>query len=141
MRMLDEFRDFAVKGNVIDLAVGIIIGAAFTKIVNSLVADVLMPPLGLLLGNADFSEFVVTLREKTADADAVVLRYGQFANAVIDFLIVAFAVFLIVKQVNRMKRAETPTPPTTKHCPHCISAIDVKATRCPHCTSEVAGTA
>jgi large conductance mechanosensitive channel len=137
MGVLKEFKEFAVKGNVIDLAVGIIIGAAFGKIVNSFVADVIMPPIGLLVGNVDFSQLMIVLREQTGEAEAVAIRYGQFINTLLDFLIVAFAVFLVIRQINRMKREEAPTPPTTKNCPHCISVIDVKATRCPHCTAEI----
>ena len=112
MGVLKEFKEFAVKGNVIDLAVGIIIGAAFGKIVNSLVADVIMPPIGLLVGNVDFSQLMIVLREQTGEADAVAIRYGQFINTLLDFLIVAFAVFLVIRHINRMKREEAPTPPT-----------------------------
>lgn len=137
MGLVKEFREFAVKGNAIDMAVGIIIGAAFGKIVSSLVNDVLMPPLGLLLGRMDFSNLAVTLYEKTATAPAVTLRYGLFINAIVDFVIVAFVVFMMVKQVNRLKREAPPASPTTKECPFCLAQIPVKATRCGHCTSNL----
>jgi len=140
--MLKEFKEFAMKGNVLDMAVGIIIGAAFGKIVSSFVSDLLMPPLGLLLGNVDFANLFVTLSEGSyaslaaaKEAGAATLNYGVFLNTVIDFVFVAFAVFLLVKQVNRLKRP-APAPPT-RDCPHCISAIPVKATRCPACTSNL----
>lgn len=148
--MLKEFKEFAMKGNVLDLAIGVIIGAAFGKIVSSFVDDVLMPLLGLLLGRVDFSNLFVLLAEgKTAGpyaslaaakaAGAATLNYGLFINAVIDFLIVAFAVFMMVKQVNRLlpKPAEAPTPPATKECQFCCSAIPIAATRCPSCTSQL----
>jgi large conductance mechanosensitive channel len=132
MGMLKEFRDFAVKGNAIDMAVGIVIGAAFGKIVTSLVNDIIMPPLGLLLGRMDFSSLAIHLNEKTA------VKYGLFINTLLDFAIVAFAIFLVVKQMNRLKKAPPPADPTTKDCPRCCSAIPIKASRCPHCTSELA---
>jgi large conductance mechanosensitive channel len=132
MGMLKEFREFAMKGNVVDMAVGIIIGAAFGKIVSSLVNDVIMPPIGMLLGNMDFSSLALHLNEKTA------INYGVFINTVIDFVIVAFAIFLVIKQINRLKKAPSPADPTTKECPQCCSAIPIKASRCPHCTSELA---
>lgn len=138
MSILKEFRDFAVRGNVVDMAVGIVIGTAFGKIVTSLVNDVIMPPIGLLLGNVDFSLLSITLREKTAEAAAVTINYGTFINAVIDFAIVAFAIFLVIKQINRLKREAPPKEPTTKDCPRCLSVIPIKATRCPQCTSELA---
>ena len=134
MSILQEFKEFAVKGNVMDMAVGVIIGAAFGKIVTSLVNDIIMPPIGLLLGRMDFSNLVITLHEKVGDAPAVTLNYGLFINTVVNFIIVAFAVFMLVKQVNRFKKAAEAT---TKECPKCISKIDIKATRCPHCTSEL----
>lgn len=135
---LNEFKKFAMRGNVIDMAVGIIIGAAFGKIVNSLVEDVLMPPIGLLLGKVDFSDLKLTL------ADDVAIRYGAFINALISFLIVAFAVFLLIKTINTLQErmaakeaAEEAAEPTTKTCPYCFSEISIKATRCPNCTSEL----
>lgn len=142
--MLKEFKEFALRGNVLDLAIGVIIGAAFGKIVTSFVNDVLMPPIGLLLGKVDFTNLFFTLSGEKyatlADAQAngaVTLNYGNFINTVVDFLIVAFVIFLLVRQVNRLTRkpAEVPAAPTTKECPHCCSTIPLKATRCPHCTS------
>ncbi len=146
--MFKEFKDFAIKGNVLDMAVGIIIGAAFGTIIKSLVDDVLMPPVGLLLGNVDFSNLFAVLREgKVAGpyvnlaaakaAGAVTLNIGLFINTVISFVIVAFSVFLVVKNVNRFKKAPPPPEPATKNCPFCFTAIPVKATRCPNCTSEL----
>jgi large conductance mechanosensitive channel len=142
--MFKEFREFAMKGNVMDMAVGIIIGAAFGKIITSFVNDVLMPSIGLLLGKVDFSNLFINLSETAypsiaaaKEAGAATLNYGVFLNTVIDFVIVAFVIFLVVKQMNRLKRAEAPAPVTTKDCPFCVSAIPIKATRCPHCTSEV----
>ena len=151
--MLKEFREFAVKGNVVDMAVGIIIGGAFGTIVKSLVDDVIMPPIGLMLGGVDFSDLFLVLRqapdvpgpyltlEDATAAGAVTLNYGQFVNNVIAFLIVAFAVFLLVRSINRLKR-EQPTPPpapTERPCPFCMMNVPLKATRCAHCTSEIAG--
>lgn len=143
--MLNEFKKFAMKGNVIDMAVGIIIGGAFTGVVQSVVKDLLMPPLGLLIGNIDFSDIYITLREATETSSAVTLNVGLFVNATISFLILAFAVFLLVKNLNKLqeitsrKEAEAlaAAPPTTKECPHCLSVIPIKATRCAHCTSEL----
>jgi large conductance mechanosensitive channel len=132
MGLLKEFKEFAVKGNAIDMAVGFVIGAAFGKIVTSLVNDIIMPPLGMLLGNMDFSSLAIQLNEKTA------IKYGVFINSVIDFVIVAFAIFLVIKQLNRLKKAPLPADPTTKTCPKCYSTIPIKASRCPHCTSELA---
>jgi large conductance mechanosensitive channel len=139
-----EFREFAVKGNVMDMAVGIIIGAAFGRIVGSLVNDVLMPPIGLMLGKVDFSNLFVNLSGTAYDsvaaakaAGAPTLNYGLFLNTVLEFLIVAFAVFLVVKQANRLRREPTPAAPATKDCPHCLTAIPLKATRCPACTSQL----
>ncbi len=139
-----------MKGNVVDMAVGIIIGAAFGAIVKSLVDDVIMPPIGLILGNVDFSNLFVILKAgKTAGpflsladakaAGAVTLNYGAFINTIISFLIVAFSVFILIKQINAFKREEKPAPaaPTTKECPYCISSISIGATRCPFCTSEL----
>jgi len=144
MRMLKEFREFAMRGNVVDLAIGLIIGAAFGKIVTSFVNDVLMPPLGLLLGKVDFSNLFVNLSGKSyasvaeaKAAGAATLNYGMFINTVIDFVIVAFAIFLLVKQINRLKRPEAPAAPSTKDCPFCATAIPIKASRCPHCTSDL----
>jgi large conductance mechanosensitive channel len=150
MGILKEFKQFAMRGNVVDMAVGIVIGAAFTKIVNSLVNDVVMPPLGVLLGGKDFAKLSLTLREKVAAdpargidaADAVTLNYGAFINAVVDFVIIAFAVFLVIKLMNRatamMRLQEEQAPaPATKDCPKCCTSIPLKATRCPHCTSEI----
>jgi large conductance mechanosensitive channel len=132
MGMLKEFKEFAVKGNAIDMAVGLVIGAAFGKIVSSLVNDIIMPPIGLLLGKVDFSSLAIHLNEKTA------IKYGMFINTLLDFVIVAFAIFLVIKQINRLKAAPPPAEPTTKDCPKCFTSISIKATRCPHCTSELA---
>jgi len=139
MGMLKEFKEFAMRGNVVDMAVGIIIGAAFGKIVSSLVNDVIMPPIGLLLGNIDFSQLAVTLREKTVAAEAVTIKYGVFINTVLDFIIVAFAIFMVIKQMNRFKKKEevAVAEPTTKECPKCFTSIPIKAMRCPNCTSEL----
>jgi len=134
MKIMQEFKDFAVKGNVVDMAVGVIIGAAFGKIVTALVSQVIMPPIGLLLGSMDFSSLAIVLKEKTDTAAAVSINYGLFINTVLDFLIVAFVIFMLVKQINRFKKEAEAT---TKECPKCISKIDIKATRCPHCTSEI----
>ncbi len=139
MGMLREFKEFAMRGNVVDMAAGIIIGSAFGQIVSSLVKDVFMPPIGWILGNVDFSNLVFTIREKSAGAEAVTIRYGVFINTVVDFVIVAFVVFLVVKQMNRLKKkSEVPAAPATRECPKCCSVIPLKATRCPHCTSELA---
>jgi len=144
--MLKEFKEFAMRGNVLDMAVGIIIGAAFGKIVSSLVEDVLMPPIGLLLGKVDFSSLFINLSgqsypslEAAKAAGAATLNYGIFINAIINFLIVAFAIFLLIKQVNRFtaKKEEAPAAPSTKDCPRCLSQIPIKASRCAHCTSDV----
>lgn len=144
--MFKEFKEFAMRGNVLDMATGIIIGAAFGKIVSTFVSDVLMPPIGLLLGKVDFSNLflnlsgkpITTLAEAKA-AGAATINYGLFLNTLIDFLIVAFAIFLLIRQVNRLKRQPQPTPaaPPTKDCPYCVSSIAIKASRCPHCTSEL----
>jgi large conductance mechanosensitive channel len=147
MPIAKEFRDFIARGNVIDLAVGVIIGAAFGKIVTTLVEGVIMPPIGLVLGRIDFSSLFYILDASKgipaslADAKAKgipVVAYGQFINDIISFLIVAVAVFVLVKQVNRLKRAPTATDPTTKDCPYCATAIPLKAHRCPNCTSQLA---
>lgn len=151
--MLNEFRTFAVRGNMVDMAVGIIIGGAFGTIVQSLVRDVITPPIGLLLGGVDFTDLFLTLKQGTPagpyatlaaaqEAGAVTIAYGVFANAMISFLIVAFAVFLLVKGVNRLRAAveepAAPATPSTRVCPFCCSVIPLQATRCPHCTSELA---
>ncbi|HEC24206.1 MAG TPA: large conductance mechanosensitive channel protein MscL [Chloroflexi bacterium] len=146
--MLKEFKEFALRGNVLDMAIGIIIGAAFSQIVNSLVNDILMPPIGLLLGRVDFSNLFITLSgghyetlAAAQEAGAVTINYGLFINNVISFLIVAFAVFLLVRGVNRLQRQaqkeEEAAEPTTKECPYCLSTIPLKATRCPQCTSQL----
>jgi large conductance mechanosensitive channel len=146
--MFKEFKEFAMRGNVVDMAVGIIIGAAFGTIVKSLVSDVIMPPIGLLLGNVDFANLFVVLKAGTtagpyaslADAQAagaVTINYGFFINTIISFLIVAFAVFMMIKQMNRMKKEAPAAAPSTKECPFCLSAVPLKATRCPFCTSEL----
>ncbi len=142
--MLKEFKAFVMRGNVIDMAVGIIIGAAFGKIVSSFVSDVLMPPIGLLLGKVDFSNLFIdlsgrnflTLKDAKA-AGAVTVNYGVFINTILDFVIIAFAIFLLIRQVNRLKREEPAAAPSTKECPYCLSAIPIKASRCAHCTSEL----
>jgi len=142
--MLKEFKQFAMRGSVVDLAVGVIIGAAFGKIVTSFVSDILMPPIGLLLGNVDFSDLFVTLNGQAypslADAQAAgapTLNYGLFINTVIDFTIVAFVIFLLIRAINRMQRPAPAADPTTKDCPYCFSSISIKATRCPQCTSQL----
>jgi large conductance mechanosensitive channel len=136
--MLREFREFALRGNVVDMAVGIIIGAAFGTIVKSLVDDVLMPPLGVLVGGVDFSGLTLTLKEGAAGSAPVVIRYGVFLNSVVSFIIVAFAVFLLIRAMNRMFKHPAPVAaPTTKDCPYCLSSIPLKATRCAHCTADL----
>ena len=150
--MLKEFREFAMRGNVVDMAVGIIIGAAFGTIVKSLVDDVIMPPIGLLLGNVDFSDLFITLKQGAAaagpyatlelakKAGAVTLSYGAFFNTIVSFLIVAFSVFMLIRGMNKLKRQQEAAPaaaPTTKECPHCLSTIPIKATKCAHCTSSL----
>lgn len=144
MSVLTEFKEFAVKGNVVDLAIGIIIGAAFGKIVTSLVNDIIMPPIGKMLGGVDFSNLFINLSDKEvaslADAQAAglaTINYGVFLNAIIYFIIVAFAIFLLVKQINRLKKEAPPAAPDTKSCPHCLSVIPLKASRCAHCTANV----
>ena len=147
--MFKEFREFTIRGNVLDLAVAVIIGAAFGTIITSLVNDVLMPPIGLLLGHMDFKDLFITLSSGTyaslaaaKAAGAPVIAYGQFLNTIINFLIVAFVIFLAVKQVNRFKKpVEAPAAPATKECPYCFSVIPAKAMRCSHCTSELRMTA
>jgi len=148
--MLKEFREFAMRGNVVDMAVGIIIGAAFGTIVKSVVDDVIMPPIGLLLGNVDFSNLFITLKQGAAagpyatlelarKAGAVTLNYGAFFNTIVSFVIVAFSVFLLIKGMNKLKREQKvpAAAPTTKESPHCLSTIPIKATKCAHCTSQL----
>jgi large conductance mechanosensitive channel len=141
--MLKEFRDFVMRGNLLELAVAFILGVAFGRVVTSLVNDVIMPPIGLVLGGVDFSNLFVNLSQTSyatlAEAQAAgapTLNYGVFILTVLDFAVVAFVVFMLVRAVNRMQRPE-PAAPTTKDCPHCLSIIPLKATRCPHCTSEL----
>jgi large conductance mechanosensitive channel len=151
--MLKDFKEFAMRGNVVDMAVGIVIGAAFGTVIKSLVADVIMPPIGLLLGNVDFSNLFITLKAgKVAGpyvslaaaqaAGAVTLNLGLFINTIVSFVIVAFAVFLLVRGINQLRREQEapPAAPTTKECPYCLSEIPLKASRCPHCTSELGAT-
>ena len=144
--MLKEFKEFAMRGNVLDMAIGIIIGAAFGGIVTSAVNDVIMPPIGLLLGKVDFSSLFINVSgtdyaslAAAEEAGAAVIKYGVFLNTVLNFLIVAFVVFLLVRQVNKLKRAEEgpPPEPTTKDCDYCKTEIPIAAVRCPHCTSEL----
>lgn len=143
--MLKEFKKFAMRGNVVDLAIGVVIGGAFGKIVTSFVNDILMPPIGLLLGKVDFGNLTINLSgghydslAKAQEAGAVTINYGLFLNTLIDFAIIAFVIFLLVRQINKLEKpAETPKEPTTKECPFCYSSIPFKATRCPACTSEL----
>ncbi len=135
--MFKEFKAFALKGNMVDMAVGIIIGAAFSKIVSSLVNDLIMPPIGLLMGNVDFSDLKLVLQHQTPAHPEVTLNYGLFINHTLDFMIVSFAIFMVVKQMNRLKSKEMPKPKTQKECPSCCSQIPLKAIRCPLCTSEL----
>lgn len=147
MSVVTEFKEFAVKGNVIDMAIGVIIGGAFGKVVSSLLADVLMPPIGLLMGNVDFSSLFISLNGQAypslvaaKTAGAPTLNYGVFLNTVIDLVIVAFVIFMVIKQINRLKRqdaAPAPAAPTTKACPECLSSIPLKAKRCAFCTATV----
>ena len=139
--MFKEFKEFVMQGNVMDLAIGIIIGAAFGKIITSFVSDILMPPIGLLLGNVDFANLYINLSgthydtlKAAKDAGAVTIKYGLFLGTVIDFLIIASVIFLVIRQINRMKRKPDAT---THDCPFCLSSVPIKATRCPHCTSEL----
>ena len=128
--MLKEFKEFVMRGNVLDLAVGVIIGGAFGKIVGSLVNDIIMPLIGLLMGGVNFSELSVTV-------GAAQIKWGMFVQTIIDFLVIAFVIFLIIKSANNMKKAPAPADPATKECPHCFTTISIKATRCPNCTSEL----
>ncbi|MFZ4440479.1 MAG: large-conductance mechanosensitive channel protein MscL [Syntrophales bacterium] len=142
--MIKEFREFVMKGNVLDMAVGIIIGASFGKVVTSFVNDVMMPPIGLLLGKVDFSNLFINMSGKSFEslsdakkAGAATLNYGLFLNTTIDFLIVGFAIFILVRQVNRLKRQTPAAAPATRECPFCLTDIPVKATHCSHCTSTI----
>ena len=142
--MLKEFKEFAMKGNVLDMAIGVIIGGAFGKIVSSLVSDVLMPPIGFLLGKVDFSSLFLTLSgtpqpslAAAKAAGAPTVNYGVFLQTVFDFIIIAFVIFMLIKQINRLKKPEPIAAPTTKDCPQCLSTIPIKATKCAHCTSNV----
>lgn len=145
--MLKEFREFIVKGNMIDMAVGIVLGVAFGGVISSLVEDILMPPIGLLLGKVDFSNLFLNLSgqdyaslEAAVAAGAPIIRYGVFLNTVINLIIVGFALFMVVKAVNRVRRPQAEPAPDTRDCPFCLSGIPLKATRCPHCTSELPAT-
>ena len=146
--MFKEFKECAMRGNVMDMAVGIIIGAAFGAIIGSFVADVLMPPIGLLLGNVDFANLFVVLKQGTMagpyaslaaakTAGAVTLNIGVFINTIINFLIIALAIFMVVRQMNKLKKPDPSAPPTTKECPFCFTMIPIKASRCPNCTSQL----
>jgi large conductance mechanosensitive channel len=142
--MLKEFREFVMRGNVVDMAVGIIIGAAFGKIVTSFVSDILMPPIGRIMGKVDFSNLFIDLSgtgfatlAEAKKAGAATINYGLFFNTILDFVIVAFAIFMLIRQINRMKREPAPAAPDTKECPFCLSMVPLKAVRCPHCTSEL----
>jgi large conductance mechanosensitive channel len=144
--MIKEFKEFVLRGSVIDLAIGIIIGAAFSAIVTSFVNDILMPPIGMLLGGVDFTDLFISLDGSeyaslaaAQEAGAATINYGLFINAVISFLIIALVLFLIIRQVNRMRATEeeAPAEPTTKECPYCRMEVAIKASRCPHCTSEL----
>ena len=142
--MLKEFREFIMRGSVVDLAVGVIIGGAFGKIVSSLVSDIIMPPIGLLLNGMDFTNLFVSLTGQPYDtlaeaqaAGAPTLNYGNFINAIIDFLIIALVIFLLIRAINRLQRPAPAAEATTRECPHCFSTIAIKATRCPNCTSQL----
>jgi large conductance mechanosensitive channel len=144
MSFFNEFKAFAVRGNVVDMAVGIIIGAAFGKIIDSLVKDVVMPPIGRLLGGVDFRQLYINLGDKTFEtleaaekAGAPLIKYGAFINTLVDFTIIAFAIFVMVRMINKLKAQPQAADPTTKECPHCLSMIPIKATRCAHCTSDL----
>jgi len=140
MGMMKEFKEFALKGNVVDMAVGIVIGGAFGKIIASFVSDVIMPPIGLLLGGVDFSNLAITLKEGAEGVEPVLMKYGVFFNTIINFIIIALAIFFVVKKLNRLQEKlegpEEEEEVTTKDCPYCLSEIPIKATRCPNCTSE-----
>lgn len=144
MGMMQEFKEFAVKGNVVDLAVGVIIGGAFGKIVTSFVSDIVMPPLGMVMGKVNFTDLFINLSDKpydslkaAKDAGAPVISYGVFINTMIDFIIIAFVIFMVIKQINRIKKEPAPAPPNTKDCPYCLSAVPAKATKCGFCTSDL----
>lgn len=144
--MLKEFKKFAMRGNVVDMAIGVIIGGAFGKIITSLINDVIMPPIGLLLGQVNFAALFINLSGKdypslaaAQEAGAATINYGLFLNTILDFIVVALIIFLLVRQINRMQKQEEtpPAAPTTKKCPYCFTEIPIEATRCPHCTSEL----
>ena len=135
--MLQEFKKFAMRGNVVDLAVGVVIGAAFGKIVTSLVNDIIMPPIGMVTGGIDFADLKIVLADATASSPAVSINYGMFLNNILDFVIVAFSIFLVIKQMNKLKKPEPETAPITKACPECTSDIPKAAKRCPHCTATL----
>jgi len=144
--MFKEFREFAMRGNVVDMAVGIIIGGAFGKIVSSLVKDVIMPPIGMLMGKVDFGSLYINLTgqpyaslAEAQEAGAATINYGAFINTVLDFIIVAFAIFMVIRAMNKLKRKQEapPAAPTTKECPQCLSTIPIKAVRCAHCTAQL----
>lgn len=137
MALVKEFKEFAMKGNVLDMAVGIIIGAAFGKIITSLVNDIIMPPIGLILGGVDFSSLMVMLKQSAPNIPGVAIRYGVFINTVLDFTIVAAAIFLMIKGINSLRKQPEPPPPSTKKCPECLMDIPIGARRCGHCTSPV----
>jgi large conductance mechanosensitive channel len=140
MGMMKDFKEFAMRGNVVDMAVGIIIGGAFGKIVSSLVSDVLMPPIGVLMGGVDFSSLAIKVKDAVGDKAAVMVSYGKFINTIIDFVIIAFCIFMVIKGMNSLKKKPAPAPagpPTTKDCPLCLSTIPIRATRCAHCASDV----
>jgi large conductance mechanosensitive channel len=148
--MWKEFKEFAIKGNAIDLAIGVVIGGVFGKIVASLVADIIMPPIGVLTGGVDFKNIFVVLKpfgahyqtlKEAADAKAVTLNLGQFVNTLIEFLIVAFSIFIVVRFLNKLKKPAPAVAPVAKDCPACTMSIPIKATRCPHCTTELSATA
>lgn len=142
--MFKEFKEFAVKGNVLDLAIGVVIGGAFGKIVSSLVNDIIMPIVGGLIGRVDFTNFFISLDgtkyatlQQAQDAGAATLNYGLFINSIIEFLIISFSIFIVIKQINKLKKEEEPAPSTTKKCNFCFTEIPIEATKCPHCTSEL----
>lgn len=142
--MLKEFKEFAIRGNVVDMAVGIVIGAAFGKIVSSFVKDIVMPPIGLLIGDVNFADLFINLSNATyatlaeaQKAGAPTINYGAFVNTLIDFVIIAFAIFMVIKQMNKLKKEKPAADPTTKECPQCLSSIPINATKCAHCTSVI----